>query len=138
MASLKAKKRRKLPFEVAWAADREITSSNGPTTHKTTGFGLFDSLAILGKLQCLARIERALASRLVPPFPRPCNRKQLPSTPPAIGPINRAMPGKVRPQPPRPSLLIQLSLSTSTLSDSFLGVKWLLFRLSSTLSNDAA
>jgi len=30
-------------------------------TGKTTGFGLFDSLAILGKPQCLARIERALA-----------------------------------------------------------------------------
>ena len=30
-------------------------------TGKTTGFGLFDSLAILGKSQCLARIERALA-----------------------------------------------------------------------------
>jgi glutamyl/glutaminyl-tRNA synthetase len=30
-------------------------------TSKATGFGLFDSLAILGKLQCLARIERALA-----------------------------------------------------------------------------
>jgi glutamyl-tRNA synthetase len=30
-------------------------------TGKTMGFGLFDSLAILGKPQCLARIERALA-----------------------------------------------------------------------------
>jgi len=30
-------------------------------TGKTTGFGLFDSLAIFGKPQCLARIERALA-----------------------------------------------------------------------------
>ena len=30
-------------------------------TGKTTGFGLCDSLAILGKLQCLARIERTLA-----------------------------------------------------------------------------
>jgi glutamyl-tRNA synthetase len=30
-------------------------------TGKTTGFGLFESLAILGKLQCLARIERVLA-----------------------------------------------------------------------------
>jgi glutamyl-tRNA synthetase len=30
-------------------------------TGKTVGFGLFESLAILGKLQCLARIERALA-----------------------------------------------------------------------------
>jgi glutamyl-tRNA synthetase len=31
------------------------------TTGKTVGFGLFDSLAILGRSQCLARIERALA-----------------------------------------------------------------------------
>lgn len=30
-------------------------------TGKTTGFGLFDSLAILGKPQCLTRIERVLA-----------------------------------------------------------------------------
>jgi hypothetical protein len=30
-------------------------------TGKTTGFGLFESLAILGKPQCLARIEQALA-----------------------------------------------------------------------------
>jgi len=30
-------------------------------TGKTVGFGLFESLAILGKPQCLARIERALA-----------------------------------------------------------------------------
>ncbi len=30
-------------------------------TGKTTGFGLFESLAILGKPQCLARLERALA-----------------------------------------------------------------------------
>ena len=30
-------------------------------TGKTTGFGLFETLTILGKPQCLARIERALA-----------------------------------------------------------------------------
>ena len=30
-------------------------------TGKTVGFGLFESLAILGKPQCVARIERALA-----------------------------------------------------------------------------
>ena len=31
------------------------------TTGKAVGFGLFESLAILGKAECLARIERALA-----------------------------------------------------------------------------
>lgn len=30
-------------------------------TGKTVGFGLFDSLAILGRAECLVRIERALA-----------------------------------------------------------------------------
>jgi glutamyl-tRNA synthetase len=30
-------------------------------TGKGVGFGLFDSLAILGKTECLARIERTLA-----------------------------------------------------------------------------
>jgi glutamyl-tRNA synthetase len=30
-------------------------------TGKTVGFGLFDSLAILGKTECRVRIERALA-----------------------------------------------------------------------------
>jgi glutamyl-tRNA synthetase len=29
-------------------------------TGKATGFGLFESLAIIGKPQCLARIERVL------------------------------------------------------------------------------
>jgi glutamyl/glutaminyl-tRNA synthetase len=30
-------------------------------TGKTVGFGLFESLAILGKPECLSRIDRALA-----------------------------------------------------------------------------
>ena len=32
-------------------------------TGKAVGFGLFETLAILGKARCLARIDRALAQK---------------------------------------------------------------------------
>ena len=41
--------------------DQIIHALRVAVTGKTTGFGLCDSLAILDKLRCLARIERALA-----------------------------------------------------------------------------
>ena len=41
--------------------DQIIHALRVAVTGKTTGFGLFESLAILGKPQCLARIEQALA-----------------------------------------------------------------------------